>query len=374
MSTPARGAVYAPLTPGNTSGGGTIRVYVGRFNVSGPDVGWFHSSDNFANISIVTTNPSPPEYFYKFNTLGEQGNVAVTVDNKMYYAGNITTPGTDVLTIRVWDGILDREFARIPKNVSISATAEPYTIYTLLAVGATIYFSVLNNSLTGNDASSTIYSLDTKTGVITKVGGDISTAATDAQVISLGWSLGRLWAGTSELDPKVYYIRPSVDTAWTLDETFTAADVDQVKFLIDYRGTLFAGTRSNGGAETATIQARAPLDGAWTSSVSAPLGIANFTNATIFKGNLYVALHHQTGDDLYVKKYDGTTWSDAYTALNATTGAEQPFVFSTAERVYFFRGVDNNDVVVSSDGTTWGSPIVLTGGNTQSWAVAAILV
>ena len=376
-----RGVVFTPLTLGGAlaTSSSTGRVYVGLLQTgtegTNADYGWAYSSDAFATGGTLTTTlPSPVSVAVGRRINQISSRRAVTAGNKIYYPkgnGNYTTTYAETPIIRVFDGVVDREFSRFPANPDDATNAFGFVITCMFAVGATIYISVWNDVASGAETGS-VWSLNTNSGVFTRLGATFTGKHIPGP---LAWSLGRLWVGSTPLDAtagKVYFIRPGIDTAWTEDETM--AVVGPVQELIDYKGTLYSSVGRSSFAVTGTIYARSPTDGAWTSSESA--ATSYYPGMVVFKDNLYAT--RLTAAAALIRKFDGTSWSTVYTEADiAQFYATYLFQFNSViyaispQSDSYSVGVhtitDNgNDVITSTDGSTWTAYKVISTGLTAS--------
>lgn len=372
LSGAVKGAVFVPLAIGGAlaTSGNTGRAYVGLLQTgtegTDADYGWAYSSDAFATGgTLTTTAPSVPESAIHRRIYPLQCRRAAVVNNKIYYStgnGNSGTSYTRTPAVRVFDGTVDREFARLPANPDDTTNSFAYTINCVFAVGTTIYLSV-SNIITDDAEVGSVWSLDTTNGAFKRIGATFSTGELPGP---LAWSLGRLWVGTVSTDATnsgiVYFIRPGIDSTWTADETMGV--VGPVRDLVDYNGTLFSAVGRASYAITGTIYKRSPTDGTWASTESA--ATSDYPSMAVFNGNLYAV--RLTAAAALIRKYNGTSWSTVYTEPNVALF--YPDHLHTFNGVIYATGpqadnivvggtvthtiTDNsNDVITSTDGTTW---------------------
>ena len=346
-----KGVIFAPLTD-QSSGGGVRRVYVALDTNTADGYGWSFSTDAFATFTDeIITNPSPPQ-FDSLSATQVQFPKVVVVANKLYYPAGLYTEYTDPPSIRVFDGVTDREFVRLPPNPDVPTRAVPRSIISMLAVGTTIYLSVHDDGSTSADFKGTVLSLDTKTGVLTRLG---ATFATGKLPGALAWSLGRLWVGTHTLAEEsttslIYFIRPTIDTAWTADETMASATSSRVIAMVDYKGSLYAAVDRGLVTVTSTVYVRSPTDGAWTASETDADSM--YRSLVVFKDNIYATRHGSIGaNTTEVRKFDGTSWSSV---LTSATSAFEVSLFQDGTRLYAFL-YQGTTVRSSTDGTTWAA-------------------
>ena len=370
-----KGAVYAPLTDRSGTNAATARrVYI-ACNPAPTTPTWSFSTDSFVSVtSDITTSPAAPTDA-SANAAGGGAVTAVTIDNKIYYVPDAYTDNVDAPPVRVFDGVVDREFVRLPNNPDTSRVF-PIGVSHMIAVGSIIYIAVMDAGTTSANEQSSVLSLDTRTGVITRIGATFPTGKT---VHILAWHLGRLWAfhgcnDFSSTTSKIYFIRPGIDTAWTDDETLPA-DSGHGGFLIDFRGTLFAGFYGFATTSPAAIHARSPADGSWSVNETSAVG-DEYRSCDVFKDNLYTTKFVQSGGGALVRKYDGTSWS---TVLDVGVDVITPVqIFHDGGNLY---AVCRNSsgfatVYVSSDGASWSAARTVDSdtGPLMSYGVVSVAV
>ena len=373
-----QGAVYTPLTLGSSIGTGRVYAALVQTGTEGTnaDYGWAHSADAFATGGTLTTTlPSPAEVAMHLRLNAINNRRAVTVDNKIYYSRGNGNTASYIVTpaIRVFDGTVDREFARLPTNPDDTTNSFALAITCMFAVGTTIYISVWNDNAGGAETGS-VYSLDTVTGVITQVGATFTGTHVPGP---LAWHLGRLWVGSTPITPaagNAYFIRPGIDTAWTTDESFAVAG--PVRDLMEFQGSLFASVGRSSYGVTGTIYKRSPTDGSWSSSESA--ATSWYPTMVVFKDNLYSI--RDTAAANLIRKYDGTSWTTVYTEADVAQFRAW-WLFQFNGTVYAFKQQadstagsppvhtitdDTNDVIASTDGSTWSAYRTVSTGLTAS--------
>jgi hypothetical protein len=83
---------------------------------------------------------------------------------------------------------------------------------------------------------------------------------------------------------------------------------------------------------------------------------SGFTSGVVFQNNLYVSLYLNAtaSTQTTIRKYDGTTWTTAYTDP-AGNDSPYPMAFVADGTVYFGGGGDAKGVILvsSTDGTSW---------------------
>lgn len=353
------GGVGVPLSLTTTSVGGvtlnsgpTRKTFWGRRSKSsaiGATQGWSTSIDGFASAVgvIVGATPSNPRAsaiadgwestFWTANN--GMPNSAGVIGNQLIYPSDNYTPGTDGIPIYTFDGTTDLKLLDIPKSA-----AAPYgAVVSMLVVGATVYISVYDDDNAVGATRGRVFALDPSSGVLTQVGADFVGVVPYA----LAWHAGRLWVGVVDNSSAggVYFFRPSIDTAWTLDRTIGSGNC--CTGLISYNGELFAFGRGN----PAPADKRSSI-GAWTSSTTFGSANCEVTSAVVFNGSLYVAYTPTVTLLTVIMKYNGSAWSTVYTALS---GMVFPAAWVDNGVVYFGGGGHNvaATLLSSPDGTSW---------------------
>lgn len=340
------------------TGGPTRKIFWGRSTTSvnvGASVGWWTSTDAFATAAGTIGTGSIPEaprasQISNFGTanlslLTGGPNASVVYKNRLYYASNDYTRNSGQPLIRVFDGTIDQEFIRIPTNPAYGET-QCQGILSMLLVGDFIYLTVYDNDGVSTAGSGRVFSLSPSTGALTPIG---LVAFVDGYVpYCLAWHMGRLWCGTvfrtgTGSAGNIQWIRPGVDTSWTIDRTMSQGR--GVGTLCSFQGQLFAGSL---GTATTVIEVRSTL-GVWSVSYTTANN-ETMSGAIVFLNNLYVNSWRNSGAVSLIKKFDGSSWSTAYTGAN-------PFNVSLIDNnILFFGGGGDNFVaglVTSPDGTTW---------------------
>ena len=337
----------------------------------GASAGWWTSTDLFATTAgtISSGTPANPRsaQISGFGTsvlAGYNGSPGsgVVINNRFYYAANDYTVNTSAPVIRVFDGTVDDEFLRIPLDPSTSATVYSAGILSMLAVGETIYLTTNDQVSAGSGSGGRVFSLNPSTGALTQLGAKFTTdTAQDDQVpYALEWYMGRLWVGTfnrnsgAGIAGRVYWIRPGIDTAWTLDHTTGDTVSRGVAFLKSFQGQLYAGSCTGG--TSSVVEVRTSV-GAWSTSLTVTNPIT-FHNAVVFENNLYTSAHDTTTNETLIKKFDGSSWSTVHTT---TSGAEEvalPMCWVENGTLFFGGGgSDSGDAALlsSTDGSSWTS-------------------
>lgn len=362
------GGVGVPLAllanaVGGTSlaGGATRKVFFGRQAtdaVGGASRGWWTSTDKFATAATVVEDGSPADprsndqvrRYIQGSDSFHLGSPAAScvVRNRLIYASDGYTVGTNTAPIRAFDGTVDQEIARVTPG-ALTAAVNSYGVLSMLAVGETVYMTVFSATDTSTTQTGVILSLNPSTGAIAEVG---TISLTSRHVpYCLAWHMGRLWVGTQDHSAagpgKIYWIRPGIDTSWTLDRTMGSGT--GCTSLTSFQGQLFAGGRY--GAVDALVEVRSSI-GTWSTSLTiASASASNYLGAAVFEGNLYLSHYTPTGDVSLIKKFDGSSWS------TVLSGTSKPLTYAWIDdtHIYFGGAGDALDgaLYTSPDGAAW---------------------
>ena len=372
------GGVGVPLSllanqVGGTSlaGGPTRTIYWGRqekdAGVSGmgeASLGWWKSTDKFATAptEISSATPSNPrgdqvEFAAPDKQrgwhIGSPGTACV-VNNKLIYATDGYSVG-GAAPIRSFDGVTDQEIARVTIGAEGADTADGYGVMSMLAVGETVYMTIYRRT-GGSNAGGYVVSLNPSTGAIQELGTLTLTA--DHLPYCLAWHMGRLWMGSREENlttapGQVFWIRPGIDSAWTMDRTMAGGF--GVSFLVSFQGQLFAGGIC--GTDDPLIEVRSSL-GVWSTSLTVVNAEnSSFMGGVVFQGALYVCLHYLTSLATTIRKFDGTSWSTVFTGSGGAGVTERamPSMWIDDTTIYAGGGGANIGAILltSTDGSSW---------------------
>ena len=383
------GGISVPITleassiNGTTLSGPTRRIYWARSTTGanlGLSQGWWTSDSKFTTaateVAAVATGGLPSRS--RSTQISEWGTgviagyngmpgAAVVVNNRLYYASGDYTIDSTAPVIRRFDGTIDEEFVRIPIDPSVSATIQPQGILSMLAVGTTIYLTVYDDDdgTIGGGTGGRVFKLDSSSGALTQLGAKFVTHTSGADHVPycLEYHAGRLWTGTynrqsgAGIAGKIYWIRPGIDTAWTLDRTMASGR--GTTFLKSYQGQLYAGSDPASSSTNALVEVRSSV-GAWSSSLSVAAGgvYRQFQAAIVFEDALYCSLHASVGNTSTIRKLSGTTWSTAYTTTGGSEDKALTACWSEDGTLFFGSGgadSGNATLVSTDDGSSWTS-------------------
>jgi IPT/TIG domain len=327
--------------------------------------GWWYSDDGFSGGTFLALTPGVPKHprhwdkiagFATGNAgvLGGSPACSVVFNNHIIYAGDDYTVSSSQPTIRIFDGISDRLMTRIPNT---SAAVISQGIMSMLLVNGIVYLTTFDSGTNATNWAGRVFSFDPLSNTLTQIGADFTGGHLP---YALAFHKDWLWLGTNKGNGtagKVYFFRPNIDSAWTLDEDLTASSVGGVDSMASFNGLLYVGT-DNAAAAFAKVLVRAD-DGTFTTSLTATGGTARVNNGflsmRVYKDNLYTGYWNEdTTAVAKVYKFDGSSWTTVYTGSTLTL---RPYI------VTFF---DNNFMYVigggrslraslirTTDGTTW---------------------
>lgn len=327
--------------------------------------GWYLSTAAFGGPCTIVSagQPADPRTWANLATWCTTGNLSVyggspaaacSINNRFVYPAAGYTVGTHYPPIRIFDGRADRELCRLPPT---AAGGIPKAVISMLAANGTVYLSTWASGTTSADWLGRVFQLDPETGVLTVLG---STFAAGELPYALCWHMGRLWCGTNNgigTVGKVYYFRPGIDTAWTLDYTTSSSTAGGVTSMASYKGLLYVGTDNAAGSRGKVLVR--DTAGAYTTSQTGSGGTARINNGyvalTVLGSNLYASYWNQDTTVISkIEKYTGSAWSTAYTGAGSTLC---PYILLQLDNseIYAVGGSLGYDAVllVTADGTTW---------------------
>lgn len=321
------------------------------------------------------------------------GKPYCTFDGKLYYAEGGYTVGTDFPAIRVYDGYTDEIVCQMPANPDVGASTPPNTIMWMIAANNRIYVNTFDggtNNTGGGTVKGSVYELNPSTSALTKLG---ATFPTGHQPYPLLWAYGRLWCGTmvnsdGDTTPaRVYWIRPGIDSAWTLDKTF-ANDLHIVTGLDVFKGLIYASLHGDkvtvGGVQVRSVA------GTWSSSDSETnyeyLNLIAWPEANAQVASpaqaLYAVSYKNDGTSKHVRRFDGSSWSTALASTHEDIGESfsSTYVISgnaIKPALWLSNDVaDDGHAYNTTNGTSWTKrTITLTGsGTVQNEVIYGLLV
>jgi hypothetical protein len=240
--------------------------------------GWYVSPASFGGSIIVICNGTPrnPRTWADISAwatgnrgmLGGSPAASCVFNNRTIYPGTGYTVGTQFPMIRVFDGSFEHELARLPPT---AADGVPQAVLSMLSAGGAIYLTTFDSGTSYADWQGRAFSLNLESGVLAQIGGAFVTGE---MPYALGWHMGRLWLGTNNgigTAGKVYYLRPGIDTAWTMERDCGAG----VTALRSFGGKLYVGLDGAAGVR-GSVLVRDEL-GAYTVSDTGTGGIRDLT-------------------------------------------------------------------------------------------------
>lgn len=334
--------LYQPTSPGT----GWTQV------VAPQNYGWWKSFEEFQGgaLLIVNGNPKKPRTYEQIsdysNFMGGFPGCGTVWNHKLVYAGrDYTEP-----VVRIFDGLSDREVARIPDYNGSDSTA----IISMATVNGTIYLTSLDSGSTDTTYVGRVWSLDVASGQLTLIGaaftgGDLPYA--------IAWHNGKLWCGTNPAGDgdeggKIYHFLPGVDTVWTLDHDLDTELLGGCTGLVSFQGKLIATTVTNA-TDSAQVLARG-IDGTWANvtSGSGTAALNAFQSPVVYNDTLYFSYWDST-DGAFVYSYDGTT----VTEVLESDYSDRPFIglYLASGNIYALGGGLGETAILygSEDGSSW---------------------
>ncbi len=315
--------------------------------------GWWLSTEGFTgSVTIIesTDRPYAPRDWTKLADWASGGSTylggfpaaSAVFNNHIIYPANGYVRGTNQPPMRIFDGITDRELVTIPITAS---AAIPKAILSMLRNGDIIYVSTYDSGTTAADFAGRVFSYDVLANTLTPLGSGFSSGEIP---YAMCWHMGRLWLGTNKgngTTGKIYFIRPGIDTDWTLDYTLSSSTTGGCTSLASYGGQLYVGT-DNAAASFAKVLVRSTL-GVYTTSLTATGGTARVNNGfpylIVRKNALGVDQliasywNPDTTSVAKIYKFDGTTWTTPYTG---SSGSLRPYIlmFPAVDNLYILGG------------------------------------
>lgn len=326
--------------------------------------GWYFSTHDYGSGVVVVSGgkPANPRTWLDIvawatgNTgmLGGSPAASCVFENTLIYPATGYTVGTDNPPIRIWDGRQDRELCKVPTT---PAFAIAQAVMSMLAANGSVFFSTFDTGTSSSDWSGRVMQLDPVSGNVTPLG---AAFAAGEMPYALAWHMGRLWCGTNNgigTVGKVYYFRPGIDTAWTLDHSLSTESLGGVDSMASYLGKLYVGSDNAGGSRGKVLVR--DTAGAYTVSDTGSGGTAVVNNGylsmVVFGGNLYASYWNNDGTPIArIRKFDGTTWSTAFAGSSTTL---KPYILLFEEHNFIY-AIGGGKLLVgailsSADGTTW---------------------
>jgi len=330
----------------------TTNPPLGPYVTTDPN-GWWLSTEGFTgSVTVIesTDRPYAPRDWTKLanwatggpSYLGGFPAASAVFNNHIIYPANDYTLGTDQPPIRIFDGLTDRELVTIPITAS---AAIPKAVLSMLRNGDTIYVSTYDSGTSAADFAGRVFTYDVLSNTLSPLGSGFSGGELP---YAMCWHMGRLWLGTNKgngTTGKIYFIRPGIDTDWTLDYTLSSSTTGGCTSLASYGGQLYVGT-DNAAASFAKVLVRSTL-GVYSTSLTATGGTARVNNGfpylIVFKNSVGVDQliagywNPDTTSVAKVYKFDGTTWTTPFTG---SSGSLRPYIlmFPAVDNLYILGG------------------------------------
>jgi len=286
--------------------------------------------------------------------LGGSPGAAAVHDNRLLYPDNLYTVSTDQPAVRTFDGISDRELNRIPIT---TASVIPKAVMSMFVANNTIYLSTYDVGTTSTTWAGRVFTIDPISSDLVPQGDEVFAAG--QMPYAFAWHLGRIWVGTNRGDDgtavgRIYWLRPGIDTVWTLDKTLTNGSVTSMH---EYGGKLYVGIMREAAA-FAEVLVRAPDTGVYSSALTATGGAAIANNAflamEVLDNNLYASYwNNDTTAISKVYKFDGTSWT---TSLSLSGATARPFMALAVDLTYMYAiggAKDVSPLLYRLTGVTW---------------------
>ena len=352
---------------------------------SGTPSSTWRTSTNGTSWSAATS-PARPAHITNITVLSVSEGYArcISFNGKLYWAGDDYTVASSSPTIHQWDGTTDIIVGTIPYNIAAGAGTFSRGVTCMAPYDASSFLIATQDDASGAGLKTArVLLFNPTTGTFTQLGPTAAVGSTEFaghQVTCMVHHSNRVWLGTLNYGSgtgKIYFIRPTQDTTWTLDTTLGAAY--NVESLCVYKGELYVGTNAVALGNPGIIYVRSTV-GAYTASLTFSNNTSGYsTTSAMVAGNSRGSL----GDNLYaltfddgiaavqnrptIRKYDGTSWTTVYTLgdLGASraqnrfgmgiVGPDNAAYFIIAEQDAGASADVNSDGLIlrSTNGTTW---------------------
>lgn len=343
--------------------------------------GWWFSDEDFGGGTDVIVSPSTPKHprtWAKLSPFATSGALALggspaascIFHNHIIYAGDDYTLSTDQPPLRIFDGIADRVTTNLPNTV---AGAIPRAILSLLLNDGIVYLTSIDSGTTSSNFAGRVFTFDPLSQTLGQIGSGFASGEVP---YALAWHMDRLWVGTNKSSGaggKVYWIRPEIDTDWTTDYTLSTSSAGGVCSMLSFNGKLYVGT-DNAAAAFGLVLAR-DTDGTYSTADTGSGGTARVNNGFYsliqFGTNLYATYWNaDTPVIAKVRKFDGTTWTTAYTGSLLTL---RPYMLTFIADNFLYvagGGVGKRaSLIRTADGTTWSDLTAYLAGPTTETAL-----
>lgn len=314
---------------------------------------WYSSADLFGTSGVAVTAigawQDPTAYFSAGGGLSRMG---VFLNGQLYYASANYTSGTTSPTIRVFNGVDDREISKLLPATTLGITG-------IFADKGTLYILTLDSGTTDANFVGRVFSMDPLNGHLTQIGAALTTGHVP---VSLAVYNGQVYVGTARVtttnEAVVLRINPLDESVWTTDLNASADDY-AITSLVSFRGLLY-GTTKNGGAATKGKILQRSIAGSWSTVDSTSNNTGTYDGSAVFGGALYVSSRSYstlTNTAVVRKSTDGSSWS---TVSNATSTAGYGLMTVIGLRIFSMFGTT---ILHSLDGASWTAATHGSGGN-----------
>lgn len=290
------------------------------------------------------------------------GHVA-TLRGKLYYPDDtytqypLSSPTSPPL--RVFDGTTDQQVVLMPRNISAGTDTYEEWISTMVAFEDKLYIATGGQNSGATSDYFKIQQYNPETGFMLQVGPSVNVASLGGILTIVGFE-GKIWVANNQNQGLVYSIRPPDgrfpgDTAWVTEKDFGSSLA--VASLASYKGNLYAGL--NG--VTPAIHVRSSTDGTWSQSEASPFGAGAsggyYSALFVYEEELYATVFHNHGTPrLVVRKFDNSSWSQAYDIEGSQTGAKnigQPILYKSNMYLVVADNGSSTAVTLKNTSGTW---------------------
>lgn len=369
-----RGGMGIPLSipgpiigPGGTAPAAARTGLIGRALASSDAAtGWYTTTNGFATAAQIGIP------FFKPVGRGHRSTMAapapgkwstnppagVQYKGKLYYAADNYVTATDPPTIYMWDGATLRQICKVPGFYDKTSPTPVFqqtraVMHMIVGGDGKLYFSTFGTGTGVATYEGSVYQLDVETGNVLSL-AHFPNSLPNALI----WYNNKLWVGTYTGNSgttlaTIEWMRPGIDTGFTVD--FTTIASPAVHNFASYKGLLYATLEGGTAGAAPLVKVRSAL-GVWTTALTGTASaLATYLGAVVFKGNLYVSYFNDSVAAALIQKFDGTSWTTAFTGSAANDTLPYYFFQDTFTGTLYAVSPygDAKTVLTTTTGASW---------------------
>jgi hypothetical protein len=374
------GLAHVPLPdPGANLSAGQNGIYFPKFGYGPDGFRWARSTDgvDFAThyVDLMLVELLLHEIPNVTDGLVCTSPAYCSLPGRLYFWSYHVTTYQAGTGISRRQGSVTAQLLKIPASQSAGAVAYIQGVKGFHILDEMVYFCTHEGQLATPHTHGRVFRFDPRDDTLLQIGpawGPNAGEESPGVPWFLTTYLGRLWCATmGTAGAKVYWIRPGVDTTWTLEDTLLAATDLCYTDMAVYRGCLYVATAGVDPANAASVIVRKRTPGGTWSTVrtaSAPALLGSYSQLVTYGDYLYCTHIPSRGADpqpeITIDRYDGTTWTNVKNlradylsgATNYVIYTGPPFLEGGVLFLPFRLsepGVGN--VILRYDGSTWAN-------------------